>query len=129
MPAKRQRPARLGPDRGAVLGEGKDRATAEQQNQTHAVQAGMWCLSMDTEEIQGFPSKRMCLGCPVHQKHQSVFPESLPFRLRPVRVRGHGEKVGDAVNPIGWHAVRDLEKNGAAAGWAGGDAGSGNYFA
>ncbi len=45
------------PDRGAVLGEGNDRATAEQRKHTHAVQPGMWCLSMDTEEIQAVPAQ------------------------------------------------------------------------
>ena len=57
--AKRQRPARIGLDRGAVLGEGDDRATAEQRHQAHAVEAGMGGLGTDTEEGQGFPAKAL----------------------------------------------------------------------
>jgi hypothetical protein len=70
--AKRQRPARIGPDRGTVLGEGNDRATAEQRNQTHAVEASVRGGRMDAEEIKGTPSKRMCLGSPVLQEPKGV---------------------------------------------------------
>jgi hypothetical protein len=33
-------------------------------------------------------------------------------------VRWHGEKIGDALNPLDRHSVRNLQEDGMAAPWA-----------
>ena len=115
MSAKRQRPARIGLDRGTVLGEGNDRPAAEKRYKTHAIKAGAGRIGMDAEEIQGLPSKGVCLGGPVRQEPERVLPEDLPARLGPGRMRRHGEQIGDALNPFGGHAVGRLKQDGMAA--------------
>jgi hypothetical protein len=71
---------------------------------------------MYPEEGQGIPSKRIRLGGPVLQEREGVLSQDPPGRLRPGSVRRHGEKIGDALNPIGWHAVRLLEKDDMTSG-------------
>ena len=80
----------------------------------------MRCFVMDAEETEGIPSKRIRLGCPVPQEGQGVFLERPPAGLRPVRMRRHGEKIGNALNPGIGNAIRPLQENSVRArstGW------------
>jgi hypothetical protein len=75
---------------------------------------------MYPEEGQGIPSKRIRLGGPVLQEREGVLSQDPPGRLRPGSVRWHGEKIGDALNPIDRHTIRNLKKDGVATGQADG---------
>ncbi len=120
MPAKCLRSARPGPDAHGVFSEGNYRTAAKQQDQAHAVQAGVRGDRMYPEEIAGVPSKRMSLGGPVRQKHQGVFLEGLPSDLWPVRMSRHGKKIGNALDPCFRDTIRHLQENGVATWWANG---------
>ncbi len=115
MPAKRQRPSRAGFDARDVFSEGNYRTAAKQRHQAHAVQASVGSLSMNTKEIYTAPSKRVCLGGPFFQEPKSIILEGLPCRLGPVRVRGHSEKIGNALDPCFRDTIRHLQEDGPTA--------------
>ena len=120
MHAKRHRPAGRACDDRAVFGNGDDGPTGEQWHQAHTVEAGARGIGMNAEEIQSLPSKGMGLSGPVLQEREGVFSERLPFWRRPVRMSGHGQEIGDTLNPLGRHAVGHLQEDGMAAGRADG---------
>ncbi len=76
---------------------------------------------MYPEEGQGIPSKRIRLGGPVLQEREGVLSQDPPGRLRPGSVRGHGEQIGDTLNPFGRHAIRRLQEDSMATWWADSD--------
>ncbi len=84
---------------------------------------------MYPEEGQGIPSKRIRLGGPVLQEREGVLSQDPPGRLQPGSVRGHGEQIGDTLNPIGRHAFGNLQEDGQATWWASCDVGRRPFFA